>query len=338
MDAAMMSERQNDDDDNDDNTLLVNFHDALVYRRDLRILQRRTDLWLNSDLIHFWLRFLQHPPSSTDTTSTTSSSDHHHHQDLKLDHVLLMDPSVTSFLVHQCNDMDEMNEFCRGTFDDANDSLRWIYLPINDAMVAGNDDWWQSTGNHWSLLRIIIRLTAAADHLDRDDDNDMGRRDYDYNVAVRAEHYNSMSGTNESAARSVYDKMRNILLVVQQQQQQQQPKQQRRMRFELQVRTIKGVPQQSNGYDCGLHVLWMIEQLLQQQQRRRRRDNDDDNDHINDGSMGSSSRIIEEEDAVARMVAAFRANPNVCHDLRRRMAQTVEQLVSTAACRSDRQK
>jgi sentrin-specific protease 8 len=299
-----MSERPDDDDDDD--TLLVNFNDALIYRRDLRILQRRTE-WLNSDLIHFWLRYLQQDTTNSSSCSSTNegpspSPDHYLHQDLEFDHVLLMDPSVTSFLVHQCNDVDEMKEFCR-TFH-AKDDLRWIYLPINDAMVAGNADWCKSTGNHWSLLRII-RLPAAALGLAED-------IDIDYPNLVLAEHYNSMNGTNETAARSVYNKMKKILSGVQVQQ---QPKR-RQIRFVLQVQTIQGVPQQSNGYDCGLHVLWMIEQLLQQHQRRRHDD-------------GRSSRFIQEKD-VLRMAAEFLANPKVCTDLRRRMAQTVEQL-STAA-------
>jgi sentrin-specific protease 8 len=260
-------------DDDDDDELLVNFHDALIYRRDLRILQSPTR-WLNSDLIHFHLQCLQHAVGQQHYIS--------HHQTLELDKVMLMDPSVTSFLVHQCNDEDEIQEF-RTSYNNF-DGIRWIYLPINDTMmVTGNSDWWTSQGSHWSLLRI--HLPAAADHTGTSSGQEVGS----------AEHYNSMRGTNQPAAISVYEKMQRCLVV-------------QKRRFEPRLRAMENVPQQSNGYDCGLHVLWMIEQLLQ----------------LTTDFYNNDNTTCSIED---RMTKVFTEHPTVCADLRRRMAQTVEQMM-----------
>jgi sentrin-specific protease 8 len=267
-------------DDDDDDELLVNFHDALIYRRDLRILQSPTR-WLNSDLIHFHLQFLQHHQHAQGPQQHCS-----HPQTLDLDKVMLMDPSVTSFLVHQCNDEDEIQEFRTSCHNF--DGIRWIYLPINDTMVAGNADWWTSQGSHWSLLRI--HLPAAVDHTGTSSGQ-----------VGSAEHYNSMVGTNQPAALSVYGKMQRCLV-------------QRGRRFEPRLRTMEKVPQQSNGYDCGLHVLWMIEQLLQHTTTDFY-NNDNNNNDDNDNTCS-----IED-----RMTKVFMEHPTVCADLRRRIAQTVEQ-------------
>lgn len=226
----------------DDDELLVNLNDALIYRRDLRILQSPTQ-WLNSDCIHFQVQCLQ---------NSSFYTDHH------LDDVIPMDPSVTSFLVHQCNDEDEIQELrsSRNSFI----GIRWIYLPINDAMFAGNTNWWASQGTHWSLLRIHIPMDSG--------------------LICFAEHYNSMIGTNHAAATSVYEKIQILI-----------PDR----CFEPQPRLMEKFPQQSNGFDCGLHVLFMIEQLLQ----------------------GHN---------VEHMTELIRENPRLCADLRRQMAQTVEKL------------
>lgn len=221
----------------DDDELLVNYHDALIYRRDLRVLENPT-AWLNSDCIHFQLLWLQNSTNLND--------------------VLLMDPSVTSFLVHQCTEEDEMEEF-RASHENFH-GKHWIYLPINDAMFTENAEWWNSHGTHWSLLRIRIPNGG--------------------NSSCIAEHYNSMEGTNQAAAQSVFAKMRIAL---------------NKSFFPL--RTVSGVPQQQNGYDCGPHVLLMIQELLQGKD-------------------------------VASIANLLRNNSSACSDLRHRIAQTVMELAA----------
>jgi sentrin-specific protease 8 len=113
-----------------DSDLILNYHDAVVYGSDLKILQSRTE-WLNDACIHFFFNLLQ---LSEET-----------HQDL------YMDPSVLSFFMHQCTDEEDMEDFVTNTkFPETGR----IFIPVNDKMALSSA--WQQphSGNHWSLLVV----------------------------------------------------------------------------------------------------------------------------------------------------------------------------------------
>ena len=99
------------------------YHDVLLYESDVALLTRR-DAWLNDTVLHFYLQYLTH---------TCASSD-----------VLLMDPSVVSCLVHQCDDEDEYVELAQGVGDLA--TRRLCVLPVADNATL------DCGSSHWSVL------------------------------------------------------------------------------------------------------------------------------------------------------------------------------------------
>ena len=104
--------------------MVLNFHDACLYGRDINILQD-PKAWLNADCIHFALVSLQQNCSD----------------------VLFLDPSVVFCLVHQCEDDNELLDLGR-QFQNAS----MVALPVNDTLASGSQ--WQTPGlgSHWSLL------------------------------------------------------------------------------------------------------------------------------------------------------------------------------------------
>lgn len=116
-----------------DGDLVVNFHDACIYGRDLALLESPTE-WLNDACLHFALTDLQ---VSLDQVTQGDT--------------LLLDPAVVAFLMHQCHDEDDFGDFCRGCRE-----FKGIYrlvIPVNDTLTSSN---WAvpGKGTHWSLLVI----------------------------------------------------------------------------------------------------------------------------------------------------------------------------------------
>lgn len=133
------------------NQLVLNYHDAILYGSDIELLQNERD-WLNDACMHFYLTVLQqmHPD------------------------ITFMDPSVITFLRHQC-DEEDLNDFATGF-----DKSRFIYMiPVNNG--HSNSTTWQRPGggSHWSLL--FISTQHGKEYL----------------------HFDSVAGNNASAAREV---------------------------------------------------------------------------------------------------------------------------------------
>ena len=112
------------------NKLVLNYHDAVLYRSDKELLETET-AWLNDACIHFYLTVLQQ-----------------RHPDMKF-----MDPSVITFLMHQC-DEEDLEDFSR----DFDKGCAMYIIPINDGHRRTTA--WQRVGggSHWSLL--IVRGAA----------------------------------------------------------------------------------------------------------------------------------------------------------------------------------
>jgi Ulp1 family protease len=105
-------------------TSYISYKDADIYYRDLVLF--RAGGWLNDACINYCLKVIEDSLSDI----------------LKLK-IILMDPSVCSFLRLQCIEEDE--------FEDMRISLNisskeWILLPIND------NESFESSSSHWSTL------------------------------------------------------------------------------------------------------------------------------------------------------------------------------------------
>lgn len=111
--------------------LVVNFHDAVIYGSDLRLVQSGKE-WLNDACINFFFAVLR--------------------QSASIDHIVFMDPSVVSFFMHQCTNDEDLADFKDGFQYPPTGK---IVVPVNDNMTSASH--WQRPGggNHWSLLVIV---------------------------------------------------------------------------------------------------------------------------------------------------------------------------------------
>jgi sentrin-specific protease 8 len=142
-----------------DDEMVVNYHDACLYGRDLKLLDSPT-AWLNDSCIHYQFMRLQ--------------QDFPQH--------LFIDPSVLSFLMHQCDEEDDLRDFrhSHGNFARYNR----IFLPINDDLAS---DQWQipGQGTHWSLILIC---DASYFHFDS------VKKNNDFAAAAVAQQWHKMIG------------------------------------------------------------------------------------------------------------------------------------------------
>jgi len=117
--------------------LIVNFHDACVYGRDLLVLRSKD--WLNADCIHYQLKRLQQDYCSNHET-------------------LIFDPSAVSLFMHQCQDEEELKDFASGY--DKFQTTKRLLIPISDDMVPSSHWNIPGRGTHWSLLVLILGKQA----------------------------------------------------------------------------------------------------------------------------------------------------------------------------------
>lgn len=135
-----------------------------------------------------------------------------------------MDPSALSFFIQYCKDSDDIADFCNGL---ELKSKTAIVLPINSAFAPGIDCA-AGGGNHWSLL-VIIQIMEG-------------------NKNVRhAFHLDSAQGMNTTAAYNVAKRFHGALL-------EQHHSVEGYATYETLVTECR-IPQQNNGYDCGVFTL-----------------------------------------------------------------------------------
>ena len=102
---------------------ILSLLDADIYDRDLELFHPPN--WLNDRCINYCFRRIAH----------------------KFTSIILMDPSVVSFLRIQCEDNEEFAELAEGI---ELHSKTWLLIPINDS------DSFESSSTHWSLLLVHI--------------------------------------------------------------------------------------------------------------------------------------------------------------------------------------
>ena len=201
--------------------LVVNYHDACIYGRDLALLEStpKTE-WLNDACIHFALTDLQVAHDTTNSASCSGNS--------LGGTTLFLDPAVVAFLMHQCQDEDDFQDFVAGCRNF--DNVHRLVVPINDSLTA---DHWAipGAGTHWTLL-FMERY-----HDKNNNNNGIG-------CAAAAYHMDSVKGSgNLSVAQAVADKIMKASAGA------------FGSSLDVVVHDCQGVPTQCNGYDCGVHVI-----------------------------------------------------------------------------------
>mmetsp|Transcript_5689 Transcript_5689/g.11937 ORF Transcript_5689/g.11937 Transcript_5689/m.11937 type:complete len:227 (+) Transcript_5689:61-741(+) len=135
---------------------ILNYNDAVIYQRDISLLENED--WINDACINFQLRRLQSIWGGDSGP------------------FLFLDPSVVSFLMHQCDDDEEFDEVLSAQ---RLDDRKRIFVPVNDNNAASLGC---GSGSHWSLLVVMI----------------------DKNMSL---HFDSAGGSNEIAAKAVAKKL-----------------------------------------------------------------------------------------------------------------------------------
>jgi len=197
------------------NELLINYHDAVIYGWELKLIERRTE-WLNDSCIHFFFTHLQQ----------------HHKQNTTSVPFLFMEPSVVSFWMHQCVDQDEIDDFVKSTSfpgrGDRGDGT--IFIAVNDQMANDSSPFSNISGggNHWSLL--VVQVEASKNR----------KTDKSACTALDFWHFDSVRNSgNRHAAQDIAAKVSLHIY----------PE-----ASSKDVRQAE-TPQQQNGYDCGVHLL-----------------------------------------------------------------------------------
>jgi hypothetical protein len=244
-------------DDYGKDEMIVNYHDACIFGRDLALLQSPT-AWLNDSCIHFYLTFLQHQQQDQQLETTPTSTAPR----ARGARTLYMDPSVISFLMHQCDDDDDLMDFGQGACQNFCPDIDRLVIPINNHNAASRATWAVSNaGTHWSLLVMILFHPPVATTESVDDDD----------ASCCCLHMDSVQNSgNLNAARVVAGKIweaRQVLmartsntassstcLLV---------KPSSNHKKQVHVQECQNVPRQENGHDCGVHVLAAAEAISQ---------------------------------------------------------------------------
>lgn len=123
--------------------ILVNYHDAVVYRSDASL--TAPGKWLNDRIIYWYFKYLELGSISKEIAGGTFPTD-----------ILLMDPSVVSFMRIQCEDEDDFASLARGQ---RIASRRLVLMPCSDSTN------FESASTHWSLVVVDLLLHTAC-HMD----------------------------------------------------------------------------------------------------------------------------------------------------------------------------
>ena len=291
--------------------LILNYNDAVLYRSDLRIL-RSPSAWLNDACVNFRLtriydlreRQWRAAASSASSAAAGCGGVEDRSGSLGGSAVeersvpLFLDPSVVSYMMHQCDD-DDLADLARswnlgggrrgytdkgGVSSGGNGSgsgrartiaTTLIFAPVNDGHAASAEAFrTPGGGNHWSALLAVVSERRGGVPPDNDA-RGKGRGEEDARLlppemTVTFGHFDSHHGWNRRAASAVARRMERaarLLLPP-------PPSGPHAYTFSsdgddddgegrpivAEVRECE-TPQQGNGYDCGLHALGAAEAL-----------------------------------------------------------------------------
>jgi Ulp1 family protease len=224
----------------EDSEIVVNYLDAVIYGGDLRLVQSRTG-WLNDACIFFFLTVLQQQLRQKD----------------KKCNVTFMDPCVVSFFMHQCIESDEIEDFVAG-FQVPSVAVEGglvgkILIPINDTMAITSASWQKpGCGTHWSLLVVMLVATPANKGGENTAGEGAGRSEKERKI-ISYWHFDSVSGShNDSAAHDVAHKLHQYVF---------SSASSSSSSSSLPPKVMPArTPQQTNGYDCGIHMLTAAQQ------------------------------------------------------------------------------
>lgn len=210
------------------NPLLLNYHDACVYKSDLRLVESPTE-WLNDACINFQMTRLQQK-----------------HKDSRL---VFLDPAVVSYMMHQCDEEDladlgqswctDIQRMSTGGAGECQPC--GLFVPINDHNAAGSAAF-QSVGggNHWSMLLVVLSCSMEGSE---------GRK-----FAVdQMLHFDSHGRCNATAAKAVGAKICLAFALYNNDAATPPTK-----KVTL---THCSTPQQNNDHDCGIFALGAAEAL-----------------------------------------------------------------------------
>jgi Ulp1 protease family, C-terminal catalytic domain len=262
----MTTHKQDDDDD----VLLIDYKDVCIYGRDYKLLLSER-AWLNDTCLQYQLvRLSDHYAElvgaglhSNSNGSTSKSSNRNIH-----DNVVLLDPAVVSFFMHQCESDDELLEDFLPGYDGFRNTDR-IFVPINDSLTSTQQVVGQ--GTHWSLLVLHLnRNHSVATKVDDAREHDTSKEQSPEVVEIYGLHYDSVSSSrNRMVAKAVAQKFAYTLRLLQEQDSTTTTSKDATSKSDKNSVPLLAanvmechVPQQANGWDCGLHVLATVEVLL----------------------------------------------------------------------------
>jgi len=218
-----------------DDELVLNYYDACIYGRDLKLLEDET-AWLNDACLHYHLVCLQQHALG--------------HSSMK--DVILMDPSVVFCLVQQYDEADEFLQFA-AQYQNFQYKRR-ILVPVNDSLASRRVA--PGLGTHWSLLLIVLPKSSSSTSSSTTSSDRFSQHRWDAPKTTTLSlceyfHFDSIGAScNLSAAQAVarqWDQMWKLL---------------NKSASTSSSSTTTAVrvqecqtPRQRNGYDCGLHVL-----------------------------------------------------------------------------------
>ena len=230
---------------NNNATMILNYHDAVLYESDLAILQSPCQ-WLNDACIHFFLTRLSQRFSSQDIASSVQRKQHVFQ---------FIDPSVLSFFMHQWDADEDGDEDVLGIMKrpEQRASTATFFLPINDNYVSHS---WMTPGGgtHWSLLLMTMsydtiasesKLETAAEWMPPTP------------ASTHFWHFDSSVGSNQRAAKAVAGKIQKVISGWRSNSNDEKLSQGAMFPPLHEC----SAPQQSNGFDCGLHTLATAEAL-----------------------------------------------------------------------------
>ena len=272
--------------------MILDYHDACIYPQDLELVEKENQ-WLNDSVMHFYFTYLQQQHRQLTTTMATPTSPRASSNKAikrlvrpRSSPCLFMDPSVVSFWMHQCTDQDDLDGFKsgipfpltpsrsvsaddndnsnEGRFDeeDEDDNVDgYILVPINDNHAKSSDWTRPGSGMHWSLLLVCVnKKKRQTNNMDEKDDKTQPKRNesssypsspsspsVSSNIEVRFYHFDSSkSSGNIRAARDVAKQLYEDIYC---------PAPFREGNSCSVTVVPLPTPQQTNGYDCGVHVL-----------------------------------------------------------------------------------